>query len=88
MTTDTLTCDSCGMPLATAEDHALADVHSRYCKYCVNPDGQVQDFDERFERMLQWAIKRDGLDHDAAVEKTRAYMRTMPAWRQHPALAD
>jgi len=38
--------------------------------------------------MLQWAIKRDGLDHDAAVEKTRAYMRTMPAWRQHPALAD
>lgn len=84
----TTTCESCGMEMTTADDHALADAHSRYCRYCANPDGSLQEFEERFERMLQWAMRQDGLARDAAVEQTRAYMRTMPAWRDHPALAD
>jgi hypothetical protein len=38
--------------------------------------------------MTQWAIRKDGLDREAAQAKTRDYMRTLPAWRDHPALQE
>jgi hypothetical protein len=71
-----------------ADDHAPGDEHSRHCAYCSKPDGSLQDFDERFERMVQWSLRRDGLDRAGAEQKTKAYMRTMPLWRDHPALAE
>lgn len=82
------TCESCGMPMTSAEEHAPSDAHSRHCKLCSKPDGALQDFEERFERMVQWSLRRDGLDRPAAEQKTKAYMRTMPLWKDHPALAD
>ena len=74
------TCDSCGMPLAGAEDHALANVSIPYCGYCA-PDGKLQPMEERLERFTQWTMRQEGLDHDAALVKARAYMKTMPAWK-------
>jgi hypothetical protein len=53
----------------------------------VNDSGLLQSFEERFERMVQWRMRREPLDRAAAEERTRAHMRTMPAWRGHPALA-
>jgi hypothetical protein len=41
-------------------------------------------FEERFERMVQWSVRKDGLDRPAAEEATRAYVRTMPLWRDRP----
>ena len=84
MTTET--CESCGMPMPTAEDHAPGHPGSAWCRYCSAEDGSLQPFEERFERMTQWAVRKDGLDRVAAEAKTREYMRTMPAWRDHPAL--
>jgi hypothetical protein len=72
-------CESCGMPLA--ERHTAA----HYCEHCA-PDGVLQSFEERFERMTQWMIRTEGLDRDTAAARTRDHMRTMPAWRDHPAL--
>jgi Putative zinc ribbon domain len=80
----TQTCDSCGMPLRTAEDHAPG--HDALCNYCA-PGGTLQPFDERFERMVQWSMRQNGLDRPAAEQATRDYMRTMPAWKDNPALA-
>lgn len=79
--TDTIgRCGSCGMPLTdTAAEGA-------YCEHCA-PDGILQPFEERFERMTQWMIRMEGLDRATAEAQTRDYMRTMPAWRDHPALA-
>jgi len=37
--------------------------------------------------MVQWSLRRDGVDRGQAEERTRAYMRTMPLWKDHPALA-
>ena len=57
----------------------------RYCAYCVDAAGQLQDFDTRFERMVQWALREDkSLDRAAAERSTLAYMARMPAWAQHP----
>jgi Putative zinc ribbon domain len=81
-------CESCGMSMATAEDHAPGHPDSAYCRYCSTEDGGLQPFEERFERMTQWAMRQDGLDRPAAEVKTRQYMRSMPAWRDHPALRE
>ena len=68
-------CESCGMPIETG----------RYCAYCVDASGQLQDFDPRFERMVQWALREDtSLTRQAAEANTLACMAKMPAWAQHP----
>jgi hypothetical protein len=68
-------CESCGMPFEAG----------LYCQYCVDEKGQLQPFDERFERMVQWQKKREPDASRADLEKkTLAYMATMPAWRDHP----
>ena len=84
MTTEN--CESCGMPMRTVEDHAPGHPDSTWCQHCSTVDGSLQPFEERFERMTQWAVRKDGLDRATAEAKTREYMRTMPAWRDHPAL--
>ena len=81
------TCESCSMPMPAVSDHALGDPASAYCVYCTDELGQLQPFEERFERMTQWTMRQDGLERTVAEERTRAFMRTMPAWRDHPALA-
>ncbi|HZO94046.1 MAG TPA: zinc ribbon domain-containing protein [Candidatus Baltobacteraceae bacterium] len=84
----TTACESCGYAMSGPEDHAPGDPHSRHCRYCSKPDGTLQDFDERFERMVQWSLRRDRVDRAEAERRTRAYMRTMPLWKDHPALAE
>lgn len=74
------TCESCGMPLAGAEDHALADDSIPYCVHCA-PDGKLQPADERLERFTQWTMRQEGLDYAPAREKALAYMKSMPAWK-------
>ena len=34
------------------------------------------------------SLRRDGVERAEAERKTRAYMRSMPLWRDHPALGD
>lgn len=68
-------CESCGMPIDAGP----------YCTYCVDDRGNLQAFEERFERMIQWQARREPNASRADLEKkTLAYMATMPAWREHP----
>lgn len=70
-------CESCGMSIDDGS----------YCQYCVDEKGQLQAFEERFERMLQWARKENPEQSlEQAKLQTRAYMRTMPAWKDHAKL--
>jgi Putative zinc ribbon domain len=71
----TTTCESCGMPIETG----------RYCTYCTQPDGTLQSFDERFERMVGWQARRHPEQTREQLESaTLEYMATMPAWAEHP----
>ncbi|MBV8579955.1 MAG: AraC family transcriptional regulator [Candidatus Eremiobacteraeota bacterium] len=81
------TCESCGYPMKTDADHAPGDPHSRHCQHCSNADGTLQDFAERLERNVQWSVRRDGVDRAEAERRAREYMRSMPLWKDHPALA-
>ncbi len=75
-----ISCESCGMPLATDADHALGDASNPYCRFCA-PDGTLPTAEERLERFTQWSMQHDGLEYAAAREKARAYMKTLPAWK-------
>lgn len=68
-------CESCGMPIESGT----------YCQYCVDDKGNLQDFDLRFERMQEWALKKGASIEDARIQ-TIKYMSTMPAWKNHPEL--
>lgn len=67
-------CESCGMPIG----------NGRYCQYCVDESGQLQDFDTRFARMVDWQLRERGGERADAERETLAYMATLPAWRDHP----
>ena len=72
------TCQSCGMPLETG----------RYCGYCTDEHGELQSFDERFARMVDRQARRSPGTARADLERqTLDYMATMPAWRDHPRVA-
>ena len=71
----THTCESCAMPIESGA----------YCQYCTDDDGNLQDFDVRFERMVGWCMREDpAIDRAAAEQQTLAHMATMPAWTDHP----
>ncbi len=77
-------CESCGMPLKAAADHALEDPSIPYCRHCTDADGNLQSAEERLERMTQWAMRQDGTDYESARRSAREYMKTMPAWKNAP----
>lgn len=70
-------CQSCSMPIESGP----------YCEYCVDAHGELQPFDERFERMVQWVARREPrLPRAEQERKTLEFMATMPAWKDHPEL--
>lgn len=74
-------CESCGMPLATAAEHALGDGSIPYCQHCTDAEGKLQAQDERIERMTQWAMRQNDTDYETARQNAIAYLKAMPAWK-------
>ena len=71
--------------VAIASDRIIpfASVHSDY----TDENGQLQPFEERFERMVQWTMReKPDLPLAEARKETLAYMARMPAWRDNPKL--
>ncbi len=78
MNTDGSSCQSCGMTIESGP----------YCRHCQDEQGALQCFDERLARMVQFMKKRDASLSDGEAERQAlAYMKTMPAWRDHPRVA-
>ena len=68
-------CESCSMPIETGA----------YCVHCVTSSGELQPFDERFEKMVSWQMRqKPGLSQADAERDTLAFMAKMPAWKDHP----
>jgi hypothetical protein len=57
----------------------------RYCQYCVNEQGELQAFEERFERMVSWQARRfPDKSRETLEAETLNFMAKMPAWKDHP----
>ncbi len=68
-------CESCSMPIESGT----------YCQHCVSPSGELQPFEERFEKMVSWQMRqKPGLSRAQAERDTLSFMATMPAWKDHP----
>lgn len=73
------TCESCSMPIESG----------RYCAYCTTAAGELQPFEERFEKMIGWQLrKQPTLSRAQAERDTLAFMAKMPAWKDHPRVRD
>jgi hypothetical protein len=71
-------CESCSMPIETGT----------YCQYCVTSTGELQPFDERFEKMVSFQMRqKPGLTREVAERDTLAFMAKMPAWKHHPGVS-
>ena len=58
--------------------------NGRYCAHCTDAVGALQPFEERFEKMVSFQARHEPDASRAELEAaTRAYMATMPAWRDH-----
>ena len=63
--------------------------NDKYYRHCVDENGALQSFEERFDKMVSWVQKKEPqISRIDAEEKIRAYMRTMPAWQNHPNLLE
>ncbi|MCA8979780.1 MAG: hypothetical protein H6831_14530 [Planctomycetes bacterium] len=75
MKTEKTPCESCSMPIESGP----------YCEHCVDEAGELQAFEERFERMGQWLRQREpGLEGGELEQRVLEFMSKMPAWRDHP----
>ena len=75
------TCISCGMPMTKAEDFPLGDSTKDYCVYCARPDGSMMDYPEHLEHTVDFLIRTQGLDKDAAREMAIRTLSKLPAWK-------
>lgn len=72
--TETTNCQSCTMPIESGP----------YCEYCAT-DGELIPFEECFERMIQWTMRKTPkLERAEAERRTYAFMSERPAWKDHP----
>ena len=74
-------CIACGMPMESAEDHALGDTARSYCRYCAKEDGTMQSYPEKLANYTNWLISTQGLDPAAARDKAIMILHQLPAWR-------
>jgi hypothetical protein len=75
MNADKHPCESCSMPIESG----------KYCQYCLTSSGDLQPFEERFEKMVGWQLRqKPGLTREDAERETIAFMSKMPAWREDP----
>lgn len=81
MSTDVMTCISCGMPMRTDEEHCLGDASKEFCRFCGTDDGNLKSYDEVLVGMTAFMTGTQGLDESVAREAAKGMLANMPAWK-------
>ena len=76
----TTTCQSCGMPMTSPQEHGGGDKESLYCIRCCRNDGSLREYEEVVEGMTSFMMESRKMDKEAAERAAREYLATMPAW--------
>lgn len=76
------TCIACGMPMTEPSDYARGDVNLDYCKYCARPDGNMQSYEEKLENTVEFIVRTQGLDKEAARATAVLILSRLPAWKK------
>lgn len=65
-------CESCGMPLKEADN--------MYCEYCVDSDGNLKDFETKFQETVQFVLNHMKLGKAEAEVFAMETMSKQLAW--------
>jgi len=76
-------CIACGMPMNQPSDFAMSDESKNYCRYCCNPDGSMQSYEEKLNGMSAFIIRTQGLDEKTARSAAKNMMSKLPAWKDN-----
>jgi hypothetical protein len=74
-------CSSCGMPMENAEDFALGDTNSAYCRYCTDKSGKLLPFDKILKANADYFKESQGLTEPAALKMATDLLKSQPAWK-------
>ena len=73
-------CQSCGMPMQSAEQYGGGDEENKYCVNCCDANGSLKSYEAVLEGMAGLMMNSRGLDRSAADKAAGEYLATMPAW--------
>ena len=76
------TCIACGMPMTKPGDYPLEDESKAYCVYCARPDGSMQSYPEKLENTIEFLVRTQGIDREAARELAVRTLAKLPAWKE------
>lgn len=76
-----LSCSSCGMPMENAEDYALSNTTSEFCRYCVDEAGKLLSFDKILNANASYFKESQGLTETAAMKMATDLLKSQPAWK-------
>lgn len=75
-------CQSCGAPMASANDHAGGREDAQYCRFCADKSGKLYAFDTVVENMaVERFMKVNGMPRAGAEEHARRALLAMPVWK-------
>ena len=76
-----LSCSSCGMPMENAEDYALSNTDSEFCRYCVDTGGKLLPFEKILNSNASYYQESQGLTEAAAMKMATYLLKSQPAWK-------
>lgn len=74
-------CIACGMPMTKAADYPQGDESKDYCLYCARPDGSMQSYPEKLDGTVEFLVRTQGLDREAARRMAIRALSKLPAWK-------
>jgi hypothetical protein len=74
-------CESCGMPMKSAEDYGGGQQDNVYCVYCTDEAGHLKPYEEVLENMKGFAVKTMGISDHEALQMAKEGMAKLPAWK-------
>lgn len=74
-------CSSCGMPMENAEDFALGDTSSAYCRYCTDKSGKLLPFEKILKSNADYYKESQGITEHAALKMATDLLKSQPAWK-------
>lgn len=79
--TDGKMCESCGMPMRSAQDFGGGRLDNKYCVHCTDADGNLKTYEEALTGMTAFARQMMGVSEEEAQKFAKEGMAKMPAWK-------
>ncbi|MDF1548001.1 MAG: zinc ribbon domain-containing protein [Bacteroidales bacterium] len=76
-------CESCGMPMITAEDFGAKNTDNKYCIHCTDELGKLKPFEQKLTDMTHFIMRTSDLNKENAEKMAKETMSKMPAWKAY-----